>query len=86
MNAFNQLDWLFDLREPCLTEKGAKALAEFQSSPSDLARIEELAGRANQGTISEEERREYESWVRAGSLISVLQAKARLYLKSLRRC
>jgi hypothetical protein len=58
-------------------------LVELRTDPETEARMEILAGKANEGTLSVEERREYESWVRAGSMMSILQAKARLYLKRL---
>ena len=56
-------------------------LAELRADPEEEARMEVLASKANEGTMTPEERREYESWVRAGSVMSILQAKARLYLK-----
>ena len=43
--------------------------------------MEVLAGKANEGLLTPEEHRQYESWVRAGTLMSMLKAKARLYLK-----
>ena len=58
-------------------------LVELRTDPETEARMEILAGKANEGTLTAEERREYESWVRAGSMMSILQAKARLYLKRL---
>jgi hypothetical protein len=42
-----------------------------------------FAEKANEGTLGPEERREYETWVRAGTFLSLLQAKARLYRKRL---
>jgi len=77
------LDRLFDPAHPCLTGEGAQMLADLQADPDAQARMEILAEKANEGTLSAEERREYESWVRAGTMISLLQAKARLYLKRL---
>jgi hypothetical protein len=58
-------------------------LLGLKSSDAEQARMEELAEKANQGTLSAEEHREYESWVRTANLISLLQAKARLYQKKL---
>ena len=42
------------------------------------ARIDELADRCDQGALTQEERAEYESCVRFGNFIPILQAKARL--------
>ena len=44
--------------------------------------MEVFAEKANEGTLTPEEHRQYESWVRAGTLMSMLKAKARLYLKN----
>ena len=44
-------------------------------------RIEELAEKANEGELSESERRDYETYVHVGNIIAILQAKVRLRLK-----
>ena len=79
--AFSLLDRLFDPANPFLTGEGAQMLAELRADPEEEARMEVLASKANEGTMTPEERREYESWVRSGSVMSILPAKARLYLK-----
>lgn len=56
-------------------------LADMRTGEESSAVMEGLARKANEGTLSETESRQYESWVRAGTLISILQAKARLFLK-----
>lgn len=81
MTAFAPLDRLFDPENPYFTNVGVKIIADLRSDNETLAKMEVLAGKANEGTLTTSESREYESWVRAGTLISVLQAKARLYLK-----
>lgn len=45
-------------------------------------RIDLLAERANEGTISDSERSEYEALVNAADFISVLKLKARVHLES----
>jgi hypothetical protein len=79
--AFSSLDRLFDPANPFLTAEGARMLAELRTDPLEEARMEALAAKANEGTLTPEERREYESWVRSGSVMSILQAQARLYLR-----
>jgi hypothetical protein len=83
MNAFSVLNSLFDPAHPSFTEEGVQTLLTLKSGEAEKARMEELAEKANQGTISADEHREYETWVRAGAFISLLQAKARLYQKNL---
>jgi hypothetical protein len=59
----------------------ARALAQMEADPSAQARVAELAEKCNEGTLTPVEQREYETYVHAGNLIAILQAKARLYLK-----
>ena len=58
----------------------AEALVKLKASQSAQARISELAEKCNEGLLTPTERAEYESYVSAVDLISVLQAKARLWL------
>ena len=83
MNPFSVLDSLFDPAKPSFTEQGVQTLLELRSSEAEAARLEELAEKANEGQLTPGEQREYEERVRAGTFISLLQAKARLYRKRL---
>lgn len=58
----------------------AEALVGIKASQSAQVRISELAEKCNEGQLTPTERAEYESYVSAVDLISVLQAKARLWL------
>ena len=44
-------------------------------------RVDELAGKANEGHLTEEERAEYEAYIEANNLIAVLQAAAQFRLQ-----
>jgi len=61
----------------CFTPDVAKLLVELRPDPEPQARIDELAAKANGGTLTEIEREEYEGYVEAIDVVSVLQAKAR---------
>ena len=65
----------------CFSPDGARALAEMRADAVAQARIEELAEKCNEGQLTPEERREYETYVHAGNVIAILQARARLQLK-----
>jgi hypothetical protein len=58
----------------------AKQLVELRAGPDDQARIDELAGKCNEGQLSENERVEYESYVQTIHLIGVLQRNAKRVL------
>ena len=81
MNAFSVLNSLFDPAHPSFTEQGVRTLLALKSGKAEKIRMEKLAAKANKGTLNTDERREYETWVRAGAFISLLQAKARLFRK-----
>jgi hypothetical protein len=44
-----------------------------------------MADRSREGLLNAEEQRQYQEFARAVSFVSVLQAKARVYLRELRQ-
>ena len=58
----------------------ARRLIDLRADPAVQRRVDELADRANEGSLTADERTEYEALVGAASLIGVLQAKARALL------
>ncbi|MEI8041015.1 MAG: hypothetical protein WCL11_06380 [Verrucomicrobiota bacterium] len=71
------LDRMLEPVGDCLTPEVAHRLLQLRADPQLQARIDELADRCTEGDLTEEEEFEYETYVRAGNLIAVLQAKAR---------
>jgi hypothetical protein len=49
--------------------------------PDSQARIDKLAHKCNEGQLTDQERREYETYVQSIDFIAILQAKARALLK-----
>jgi hypothetical protein len=76
------LDELFDPVGECLTPDVARRLVGVRASPGVQARLDELAEKSSDGTLTADERRAYESYLRAVNFIGVLQAKARALLAS----
>ena len=74
------LDKFFDpvVRSPEI----ARELVEFQVDKEVQARVSALAQKANEGTLTAEEREQYHAFIEANDLITILQLKAR---KSLER-
>ncbi len=64
----------------CLTPEVARLIIALRADPELEQRVEELAGKADNGQLTESERDEYESYVRASKFISILQSKARALL------
>lgn len=63
-----------------LTPEVARRIVDFRADAKTQARLDELAEKSNEGSLSTDERTEYEGYVRAIDLITVLQLKARSLL------
>jgi hypothetical protein len=74
------LDRLLEPVAKCLTADVARQIVELRLDFGTQARIDELADKANEGTLSPAERAEYEGYVEAIDIVSILQAKARKLL------
>lgn len=64
-----------------LSNEQMRHLAQLRADPSLADRVDELAGRANEGDLTEEERAEYEAYIEANNLMAVLQSEARFRLQ-----
>lgn len=62
----------------------AQSVLAWKFPDRDLDRVRELQDKNNAGTITHEERRQLESYVRVGQFVAVMQAKARLALENRR--
>ena len=65
----------------CLTPEVAQKIAEMRAEPAIQARLDNLAEKSNEGRLSSEERFEYEKYLEAFHLITILQSKARQLLR-----
>ncbi len=66
----------------CFDAESAQRIAEFRVSDSVERRVNELAERANEGLLSDDERSEYETLISAADFIDILKVKARRRLSS----
>jgi hypothetical protein len=76
------LDKMLEPVARCWTSAVAQQIADLRADPTTQARLDELAAKCNEGTLTEEEQREYEAYVDALDLLGLLQAKARAILAS----
>ncbi|MBE0544675.1 MAG: hypothetical protein IH623_25325 [Verrucomicrobia bacterium] len=65
-----------------LDHKVAEAILALGFRAADKQRMEELAGKAREGTLSTDEQIEVDSYERVGHFISLLKSKARRALAS----
>ena len=71
------LDRILDPVRDCLTPEVARRIAGLRADADTQAKLDRLAEKNAEGTITPDERAEYEALVAAVNLIAVLQAKAR---------
>lgn len=71
---------LLDADSPEIDEQAAAGLLRMKFRLQDIDRMNLLAEKARQGSLSEPERREIESYNRVGHLMAILQARAQQVL------
>ena len=82
MSAASGLDGIFEPLSRCLDTISARRIVDFRVDRAVQERIDVLAEQANEGTLSDTERSEYEALINAADFISILKLKARLHLDS----
>ena len=75
--AVQNLDGLLDPLSRCLDDESARRVADFQVDPNVQARVDVLAELANEGLLTAEQRSEYEAFISAAHVITILRLKAR---------
>jgi len=71
------IDRLIDPVGQCLTLEVAQRIASLQADDKLQARVDELADKANAGTLTDDERSQYEQYVSFSQFVTLLQIKAR---------
>src|SRR5436190_15571309 len=64
----------------CMTPASARQILALRADRTASRRIEKLASKRDAGTLTPEERAEYQLFVEVGDLVAVLHAKAHRYL------
>ena len=81
VNNARVLERFLDPVASLLTPEVAERLVRFRADADTQARLDELAEKANEGDLTDQERREYEAYISAIDFVTVLQAKARTVLE-----
>ena len=68
---------LLDPITDCLTPEVARRIVQLRAGERLQSKVDELADKANAGTLSDPERSEYDQYVRFSQFITLLQTKAR---------
>lgn len=74
------LDRMLDPVGRSLTPEVAQALMSLRADAETQARMDDLADKSSEGTLTPDERAEYEACVSANDFVGVLRAKARRLL------
>ncbi len=75
------LDRILDPLGDCLTAEVARRIITLRADAETQARVDKLADKANEGQLSDRERAEYDACRSAFHFITVLQSKARSFLR-----
>ncbi len=63
-----------------MSPESARAILDLRFDPPALSRMNELAEKNRQGTLTESERQEMDRYLRVGNFLNLMQAKARLFV------
>jgi hypothetical protein len=71
------IDELLEPLAEALTPETARLFVDLKAAPSVQARIDVLAMKCNEGNLTEQERADYENYIRIGNLFALIKAKAK---------
>ena len=72
----NSLHWYLTQFTDTFTPELANHFANLPPNPDFQARLDKLATKSNDGTLTEEERSEYQTYVEAMDVIALLRVKS----------
>jgi hypothetical protein len=72
---------MIDPAEDNLSAEAARFLLRLDFREPDHTRMEELAQKSNDGTLTDDERAELQNYVRIGNVLALIQSKARISLQ-----
>jgi len=75
------LDRVLEPFTRCLTPEVARRIADLSADSVTQTRVDELADKANEGNLTDQERAEYDAYRSAFHFVTILQTKARTLLK-----
>ena len=79
-HAVPALDALLDPLGDCLTPESARRLLALKANPKLQARVDYLAERCTEGSLTPDERAEYGNYVSYSTFVAILKSKARQLL------
>jgi hypothetical protein len=80
MSTAEILERVLDPFTECLTPEAARKIVALRADPETQARMNHLAEKANEGTLTDEERADYEKFRATFHVVTILQSRARRFL------
>ena len=80
MSTTSYLDRFLEPMTEAFTPEMAKKIIDLRADSEMRARIDQLAAKANEGTLTPGEDAEYKGYVEAADIIGIIQSKARRFL------
>lgn len=77
------LNQLVTDEQPGFSKEAARAILSLRFGPAAIKRMNELAEKNRQGTLSETDRAALEMYLRVGGFLNIVQAKARVCLSAM---
>jgi hypothetical protein len=81
MSTAPYLDRIFEPLGDVLNVDAAQRIVDWRADEATQARLDELADKCTEGSLTSAEREEYDAYIRAIDFIGILQAKARSVLR-----
>jgi hypothetical protein len=81
MSTAEILEQVLDPFVECLTPESARKIVGLRAAPEAQSRLDQLADRANEGQLTSKEQAEYDTFRATFHMITLLQSKARQFLK-----
>ncbi len=75
------MDRVLDPSMECFTPEVPRSVVNLRADPEIQARLDKLADKANEGQLSPEERAIHDRFLEANRFVTILQAKAREFLR-----
>ena len=72
---------VFGPDNPSFTPEAARSILELGFSDGDTDRMNELAAKARQGSLSEDEESQLQGYLFVGAIVDLMHSKARLSLE-----
>ena len=80
MSTAEILQQILDPFAECLTADAARKIVALRADPEMQAHIDGLAEKANEGTLTDEERADYEKFRATFHVVTMMQSRARKFL------